>query len=158
MKTSNITLTFLASLFILFLAGCGEKVEQIILNQENDCAAYKQISYLNYDSLKSDPITFVNAVIEGDCLKLTLKYAGGCLEHQVNLALILPDCGTPPLPPPTFEIRHDAKGDACKALITKEYGFDLSGIREEGKSATEFILISKDSSGISSGKTYLYSY
>jgi hypothetical protein len=69
-----------------------------------------------------------------------------------------PDCGTPPPPPPTFEIRHDAKGDACKALNTKEYGLDLSGNREEGKSATEFILISKDSSGISSGKTYLYSY
>jgi hypothetical protein len=145
----------LSILAILLVAGCSEPVALI---QENDCTSFKVISFLKYDSLKSDPITLVDATIEGDCLKLTLRYGGGCEEHQVDLALILPECGTPPLPPPTFEIRHDAKGDVCKALITKEYSFDLSGIREVGKSKTEFILVTKDSSGTASSKTYIYSY
>lgn len=140
---------------IFLIAGCSEPVALI---QQTDCTRYKEISFLNYDSLKSDPITLINATVEGDCLKLTLQYGGGCEEHQVDLALILPECGTPPLPPPTFEIRHNSKGDACKALITKEYSFDLSGIREDGKSETKFILISKDSSGVLSTKTYNYSY
>lgn len=140
---------------IFLMAGCSEPVALV---QQNDCTRYKELSFLNYDSLKTDPITLINATIEGDCLKLNLQYGGGCEEHQVDLALILPQCGTPPLPPPTFEIRHDAKGDGCKALITKEYSFDLSGLREDGKSETEFILISKDSSGIPSGKTYTYKY
>lgn len=155
MQTLNNTKQFLVICYIFLIAGCSEPVALI---QQDDCSSYKEISFLNYDSLKSDPITLLSATIEGDCLKLTLQYGGGCEEHQVDLALILPVCGTPPLPPPTFEIRHDAKGDACKALITEEYSFDLSGIREDGKSETEFILISKDSSGTPSGKTYTYSY
>lgn len=155
MPTLNIKQKFLVIFFIFLISGCNEPVALI---QQNDCASYKAISFMNYDSLKSDPIALVNASVDGDCLKLTLQYGGGCEEHQVDLALILPECGTPPLPPPTFEIRHDAKGDACKALITKEYSFDLSGIREDGKSKTEFILITKDSSGIPSGKTYTYTY
>lgn len=152
MKTLFNILIILA---ILLITSCSEPVTLI---QQNECTKYKVISFLNYDSLKSDPITLISATVEGDCLKLTLQYGGGCEEHQVDLALILPECGTPPLPPPTFEIRHDAKGDACKALITKDYSFDLSGIREDGKSEIEFILITKDSSGIPSGKTYTYSY
>lgn len=155
MQTLNITQKILVIFFTLLVAGCSEPVALI---QENDCTGYKEISFLNYDSLKSDPITLIDATIEGDCLKLTLQYGGGCKEHQVDLALILPECGTPPLPPPTFGIRHDAKGDACKALITKKYSFDISGIREDGKTETEFILISKDSSGTASSKTYTYSY
>lgn len=142
-------------LYVFLISGCNES--EVVL-QKNDCTSYKELNYFNYDSLKSDPITLINATIEGDCMKLTLQYGGGCEEHQVDLALILPECGTPPLPPSTFEIRHDAKGDACKALITKEFSFDLSGIREDGKTKTDFTLVTKDSSGIPSGKTYSYSY
>jgi len=87
---------------------------------------------------------------------LNLQYGGGCKEHQVDLALIMPECGTPPLPPPTFEIRHNANNDGCKALITKDYSFDISGIQEKGKSQTEFILNTRNSSGIEHTKTYTY--
>jgi hypothetical protein len=89
---------------------------------------------------------------------LTLQYGGGCNEHEVDLALILPECGTPPLPPPTFEIRHNAKNDGCKALITKEYKFDISGIKEKGKNQTDFILNTKNSSGVGQNTTYTYNY
>ena len=151
MKRSLIAL-FLFSLILL--CGCTDQLEI----RQNHCQKYIELNYSNYKSLKQDPITIIEVKTEGDCLKLTLQYGGGCKEHQVDLALILPECGTPPLPPPTFEIRHDAKNDNCKALITKDYSFDISGIREHSKTKTDFIISAKNSSGVNISKTYTYNY
>jgi hypothetical protein len=102
---------------------------------------------LNYDSLKADAINLLDAKLEDDCLQLTLQYSGGCKAHQVDLALILPEKITLPHLSPTFEIRHNSNNDVCKALITKDYRFDISGIKEEGKHSTNFILAYKNSLG-----------
>lgn len=142
--------------FLIFCACTNQ--EEMQLAVESDCKQYVDLNASNYDSLKTDPIIVLDAKVEGDCLKLTLQYGGGCKEHRVDLALILPECGTPPLPPPTFEIRHDSNDDHCKALVTKDYSFDISGIREQGKTKVDFILSVRNSSGIISGKTYTYSY
>jgi len=125
---------------------------------QNGCQKFVELNYSNYDSLKTDPLNILAVKIEGDCLQLTLQFSGGCKEHKVDLALILPECGTPPLPPPTFEIRHNANNDSCEALITKEYSFDISGIRAQGKNKTDFILTVKNSSGVISSTTYTYNY
>lgn len=122
------------------------------------CPKYVELNYSNYDSLKTDPINLLDLNFDGDCLVLTLQYGGGCQEHEVDLALILPECGTPPLPPPTFEIRHDANGDNCKALITKDYSFDLSAMREEGKTKVDFVLNARNGEGEMTSKTYTYNY
>ena len=135
------------------LCACTEQ-SQVVQIAPTDCQKYVELNYSNYDSLKTDQLTVQAVNIEGDCLVLTLQYGGGCKEHQVNLALIQPQCGTPPLPPPTFEIQHDSYDDPCKALITKDYSFDISGIREPGKSKTDFILAVKNSSGVISSTTY----
>ena len=143
--------------FAVFLAiGFSCTTQEEILT--DSCPKYVELNYSNYNSLPTDPITVKEAKVSGDCLVLTLQYGGGCKEHRVDLALIQPECGTPPLPPPTFEIRHNAKDDACKALITKEYSFDISGIREKGKSQTDFILNTKNSSGIGQNTAYTYKY
>lgn len=136
------------------LTACSEQV----IVPESSCTKYKELGYLNQDSLKSDPINVLGVKIEGDCLRITLQYGGGCQEHEVNLVLMIPECGTPPLPPPDFRISHDANGDVCKALITKEYSFDISGIREEGKSKTDFILNARNASGEMTSTTYTYNY
>lgn len=140
-----------------FLCACTEQVKEAEISQ-GDCQQYVDLNAFNYDSLKTDPITVIDAQVEGDCLKLTLQYGGGCKEHKVDLALIHPWCGTPPIPPPTFEIRHDSNQDNCKALVTKDYSFDVSGIREQGKTSVDFILYGRNSSGIVASKTYTYSY
>jgi len=142
-------------LLFLFLAGCTNQEE---ISGTNDCPKYVTLNYYNYDSLKTDPLTIIDVKFNGDCLMLTLQYGGGCKEHQIDLAFIQPECGTPPLPPPTFEIRHDANGDGCKALITKEYSFDISGIKEVGKNKTDFVLNTRNSSGIANTVTYTYNY
>lgn len=152
MRYSIYSLLFLIAFFLL--SACTDQVEI----RQNDCRSYVELNYSNYGSLRQDPITIISAKVVGDCLQLTLQYGGGCQEHQVDLALILPECGTPPLPPPTFEIRHDANNDACKALITKDYSFDISGIRESGKHKTDFIISAKNSSGENTATTYTYAY
>lgn len=145
--------TFLTLIFAL--AACSD---QVLVSETTDCPKYVELNYSNYNSLSTDPISIISAKVDGDCLKLTLQYGGGCKEHQVDLALIQPECGTPPLPPPTFEIRHNANGDACKALVTKEYSFDLKGIREEGKNKTEFIISQPNPSGEANQTKYIYNY
>jgi len=145
--------TFLILLFAL--TACSD---QVLVSETTDCPKYVELNYSNYNSLSTDPISIISAKVDGDCLKLTLQYGGGCKEHQVDLAFIQPECGTPPLPPPTFEIRHNANGDACKALVTKEYSFDLKGIREEGKNKIDFILGIGSSTGITNTNTYTYIY
>lgn len=144
-------------LLFSFLSACTEQAE-IVESQQGGCQEYVELNYSNYDSLKTDPITVQEVKIEGDCLVLTLQYGGGCREHQIDLALILPECGTPPLPPPAFEIRHNANGDGCKALFTQDYRFDISGIREQGKTKVDFILHTKNSSGVLTSNTYTYNY
>ncbi len=150
--------TLAALLLVMLFAtiACHNKEYAEIVT--NDSSEYIVLSYFNYDSLRSDPVTLINGRVDGDFLILKLQYGGGCKDHQVNLALILPDCGTPPLPPPTFEIRHNANGDACKALITNEYRFNISGIRQNGMNETAFILESKNSSGEISRTNYTYKY
>ena len=151
MKTLLILL--MISSFFLFTA-CNE---QVIL-PDNDCPKYKELGYINRDSLKTDRFLVQAVNIEGDCLRLTLQYSGGCAEHEVNLVLMIPECGTPPLPSPTFEISHDANGDMCEAWITKDYSFNISGIREEGKHKTDFVLNVRNAAGEWSSTTYTYNY
>lgn len=137
---------------VLLAIGFSCTTQEEILT--DSCPKYVELNYSNYTSLASDPIVVKEAKVSGDCLVLTLQYGGGCKEHQVDLALIQPECGTPPLPPPTFEIRHNTNGDACKALITKEYSFDISGIKESGKHEVEFTLSAKGQES----KTLTYKY
>lgn len=149
----------LTSIFLIsFLFLCGCTVHEEIRQNNNDCPKYVKLNYSDYNSLEQDPITSLSAKVEGDFLKLSLQYGGGCQEHQVDLALILPECGTPPLPPPTFEIRHNANRDACKALITKDYCFNISEIKETGKDKIDFTISGKNVSGVTVNTTYTYSY
>ncbi|MBN1821971.1 MAG: hypothetical protein JXR31_05430 [Prolixibacteraceae bacterium] len=96
------------------------------------CAPYVDLYFSNYDSLARDPVYIHSVNIDGDCLHIKLSYSGGCEEHDIDLARMHPWCATPPLPPPTFEIRHNSHGDMCEALITREFRFDLSPLKEEG--------------------------
>lgn len=147
---------FLILLIVSFflLIACTEQV----VMPPNNCPDYKELYYINSDSLKTDPVNVSDVKIEGDCLRLTLQYSGGCAEHEVDLVLMVPECATPPLPPPNFQISHDANGDMCEAWITKEYSFDISGLREEGKNKTDFVLTARNAEGEVRSTTYTYNY
>lgn len=87
------------------------------------------------DLAASDPYSILNAVIDGDMLRLTVRYSGGCNEHGFNLMgpLTIP-AGDPT--DVTLLLHHNAKGDACEALITRDLVFDLTPLKERWKSVT----------------------
>ena len=81
-----------------------------------------------------------DTTFEGKCLVVNLSYSGGCEKHVVDLARLHPSCGTPPLPPPTFEIRHDSKNDPCEAWVTETYRFDMVALADEFDGSVKIIL------------------
>jgi hypothetical protein len=84
------------------------------------------------------------AFVDGDCLQIKLSYSGGCQEHTIDLARMHPwVTGSSNIP--TFEIRHNANGDMCEALFTKELRYDLTPLKQEGKK--EFVLTAKLADG-----------
>ncbi len=90
-----------------------------------------------------DEVSIVRSEVQGDCLVLEVTFAGGCADHDFRLSQVHPTCGTPPLPPPTLMLEHEAHGDPCEALLTKKLSFDLTKIRETTGNQTNFILVSR---------------
>ncbi|MCG6186057.1 NigD1/NigD2 family lipoprotein [Maribellus maritimus] len=112
--------------------------------EELNCAPYINLNFNNYDSLARDPVFIHEAFVDGDCLQIKLSYSGGCQEHTIDLARMHPwVTGSSNIP--TLEIRHNANGDMCEALFTKELRFDLTPLKQEGK--TEFVLTAKLADG-----------
>ena len=106
-----------------------------------DCAPITQVGYdFSYDTLPDDMLVVHSAQIVEDCLYLTVKYSGGCKDHSFDLYLLRSWCATPPVPPPTLLIGHDAKGDMCEAYITETLSFDLTPLRDPDTSSAEFYL------------------
>lgn len=87
-----------------------------------------------------DPVNILWARIDSDCLIVKYSYAGGCENHQVRLQRMPLRCATPPVPPPTLELLHEANCDRCEALITEYQSFDLIPMRDSTKSQVEFYL------------------
>lgn len=108
--------------------------------EELACAPYVDLYFENYDSLARDPVYLHEAFVDGNCLYIKLSYSGGCKEHTIDLARMHPWTASSSTIP-TFEIRHNANNDLCKAYFTKEFRFDLSELKKQGKK--EFVLTAK---------------
>jgi len=112
--------------------------------EELSCAPYVDLYFDNYDSLARDPVFIHDAFVDGNCLQIKLSYSGGCQEHTIDLARMHPWTASSTTIP-TFEIRHNANGDLCEALFTKELRFDFTPLILEGKK--EFVLTAKLTNG-----------
>ena len=108
--------------------------------EELNCAPYVDLYFSNYDSLARDPIILHEAFVDGDCLQIKLSYSGGCQEHTIDLARMHP-WYVSSSNIPTFEIRHNSNNDLCEASFTKEFRYDLTPLKLEGK--TQFVLTAK---------------
>ncbi len=68
--------------------------------------------------------------INGDTLYVSINYSGGCREHLVDLYMS-PDVFAESNPvQANLYLRHYGNNDACRALISKTYSFDISPIAE----------------------------
>lgn len=77
--------------------------------------------------IKSDDFNMQKVWIEGDVLKINVRYGGGCEKHDFKLywngivARSYPG-------QTTIHLKHDANGDSCEALISETLEFDLTAI------------------------------
>lgn len=67
--------------------------------------------------------------VANDSLRLTVQYAGGCARHQFSLHASRVFMESHPVQSPLV-LHHDANGDHCRSLITRELQFNLSPLRD----------------------------
>ena len=76
-----------------------------------------------------DPVDIIEASISENILSISVKFSGGCTEHQFSLIggqLFMESA------PVKFGaiLSHNANGDVCEALIHKTLNFDLTPLKE----------------------------
>lgn len=143
---------------IVIFVGCEEKLPTQNPQSSSSPTDYILLGMSNYDSLKNDPVKINNAYIEEDTLVVNLNYSGGCQDHIIDLARLMPWCGTPPLPPPTFEIRHNSNDDLCEAWITQTLKYNISPLKDELESPIEIIFQAQGYGDDHFHKQLTYSY
>jgi hypothetical protein len=76
----------------------------------------------------ADPVTIRSAEVKGDSLELTVSFGGGCRDHAF---VLLADAAWMESYPVQVGVRlaHDARGDSCKALLSRVLRFDLSPLK-----------------------------
>ncbi|MBX7093970.1 MAG: hypothetical protein K1X56_04560 [Flavobacteriales bacterium] len=112
----------------------------------------KSISGMTNDSIPSikvdpnleitadhDPFTIDTVTLSGDILSITVSYSGGCKEHQFDLAFNGMYKKSMPVQAAIF-LLHENNGDACRALLTKTYRFNIKSIRNPANGPGTVIL------------------
>lgn len=78
---------------------------------------------------RQDAASILQARIQGDRLMVQVQFGGGCRDHR--FALYRENVFLESLPVQLqLHLTHDAQGDACRALLSRELTFDLTAVRE----------------------------
>lgn len=130
-------LTFLLILLVISSSSCGTVKDTDQPPVEIEVMAQKAIIG---EPSKDNPLTEIsNAALDGNMLKLTVSYSGGC-EDQV-FDLVGNEMIMKSLPPKrNMTLVRDSKGDACREYITTELLFDLTELSYQKKNGSEIIL------------------
>lgn len=67
--------------------------------------------------------------VERNSLLVTVQYGGGCARHEFALRASHVFLESHPVQSPVT-IRHNANGDLCRALLTRDLRFDLTALRD----------------------------
>lgn len=67
--------------------------------------------------------------VANDSLQVTVQYAGGCKRHEFSLHASRVFMESHPVQSRVV-LHHDANGDTCRALLTRELQFDLTPLRD----------------------------
>ena len=82
-------------------------------------------------NFRKDAFVLESLSLTGDILSLTVKYGGGCNEHNL-LLFMSPSSFAESMPvQANLYLFHDARGDNCKALMHETVRFDLSPIAHQ---------------------------
>jgi hypothetical protein len=82
-----------------------------------------------------DAWDLVEGTLEGDTLRLEVRYSGGCVEHDFRLVAIedwidLPTAGPIPTREVPVLLSHEDHDDACDAIVGDTLRFGLGPLRE----------------------------
>jgi hypothetical protein len=123
----------LASLALAASIACSRTTEPVWSDgfwSANDVWSGQIILTPNTDAphWPSDPVTIHAAEVKGDSLELTVSFGGGCRDHAFAL---LADAAWMESYPVQIGVRlaHDARDDACKALLSRVLRFDLAPLK-----------------------------
>lgn len=81
-----------------------------------------------------DPLDLVDVALEADLLVLQTRYGGGCTLHALDLVAWGGWLESFPVQVNVL-LTHDAKGDRCKALVSRTLRFDLTPLAQAYRAA-----------------------
>jgi hypothetical protein len=77
----------------------------------------------------SDRASIAGASLQGDVLVLDVRFGGGCADHAFDLYAQTAFMESEPVQT-RLALAHQANGDACRALLSRELRFDLAPLRD----------------------------
>jgi hypothetical protein len=92
----------------------------------------------------SEPFKILKSSVDGDILRLTVEYGGGCEEHKFSVYSTGAYMKSMP-PKLNLYIEHDGNQDPCRALIQKEIRVNLKSVQFAG--SQELVLILQNGEG-----------
>ena len=107
------------------------------------------------DSIGNDPIDVKDKWIKNNMLNFELRYRGGSKIHFINL---VKQPGAITTEPVILELRHNNNDDPDNIPMLAVVTFDLSTLKIEGKTSTQFKVIAKDLDGEDFEYTGEYKY
>lgn len=115
----------LACFLLALLAGCD-----LFSPSSSDQPSSRVVIVDNWQSvsLATDEAVIHDAGILGDLLHLTVRYGGGCAEHEFELYADEVFLESEP-PQAVLRLSHNAHRDSCKALIQTDLRYDLFPLR-----------------------------
>ena len=119
---------FTALMLTFTVVGCqriGRMPDEVLTSESMPSAESKKGT--NSPDL-SKPFDLLEASIDGDSLRVTVRYGGGCAPHDFSLHSNGPALRSMP-PQQLLRIEHRANADPCRALIQENHSFDLSSFR-----------------------------
>ena len=107
------------------------------------------------DSIGNDPIDVKDKWIKNNMLNFELRYRGGSKIHFINL---VKQPGAITTEPVILELRHNNNDDPDNIPMLAVVTFDLSSLKIQGKTSTQFKVIAKDLDGEDFEYTGEYKY
>ncbi len=146
MKTQGFTLY---TMIILMLASCGNPQHKAMLSIPPDAP---EVVVDAKAEMKAKPTSMriSNAEQLGDYLVISVSYSGGCEEHEFTLVSRGKYTATYP-PEVEITLKHNDKGDGCRAMIDEKRYFSLRPLRYNGTNRINLVLTN-------SNKIVEYSY
>ena len=80
-------------------------------------------------AVPSDAYTMEHVAVRNDSLHVRARFGGGCRPHEFRLLLFKTFRESYPVQSDAV-LMHEANGDPCRALLTRDMSFDLKPLRD----------------------------